>query len=60
MTMDLPPTEPPSPTPPDPARVRAELDAALADAIRRSTTRAEFMRLQRIRALTIALGGTAA
>jgi hypothetical protein len=49
--MDL--TAAPSP-PPDPWD---ELDAALSDALRRASSRAEHIRLVRIRSMVIALNG---
>ena len=44
----------------DPTAVRAELDAALNDALRRASTRAEHIRLTRISGLVTALYGTSA
>jgi hypothetical protein len=44
----------------DPTAVRAELDAALSDALRRASTRAEHIRLARISGLVTALYGTSA
>jgi hypothetical protein len=45
---------------PDPDVLKAELDAALADSLRRSTTRAEQIRLTRIQGLIAALYGVSA
>jgi hypothetical protein len=56
MTME--PT--PSTTLPDPDVIRGELDRALADALRRATTRAETIRLSRIQSLVLLLTGESA
>jgi hypothetical protein len=60
--MDTPTPLQTAPTPPHPdaAAVRAELDAALADSLRRATTRAEQIRLTRIHGLVEALYGSPA
>jgi len=49
-----------TPVPPDPAVLLAELDASLADAVRRATSRAEHLRLVRMQALVYALYGAGA
>jgi hypothetical protein len=58
---ETPPAEAlPDPEHPELAQLRSELDAALADALRRATTRAEHIRLSRIQSLVLALTGTTA